>query len=161
MATVCRCGRCIDLHSAGIYYQLGVTGGSRAACTSYCSLRGLSAPVPGAPRVDAGQNHTLFFRVSRTHGQILLVCDSVFSLLLQIFAIFAFSTCGSYSGMFKMSVECKNRTESDLGIEVEFEYPFRYVTCSTLHKREETHLNIWIIITHHHGPIITHLFMYK
>lgn len=52
---------------------------------------------------------------------------------LQIFAIFAFSTCGSYSGMFKMSVECKNRSESDLGIEVEFEYPFRYVPCcSTL-----------------------------
>ncbi|CAL8319395.1 unnamed protein product [Merluccius merluccius] len=43
----------------------------------------------------------------------------------QIFAIFAFSTCGSYSGMFKMSVECKNRSESDLSIEVEFEYPFR------------------------------------
>uniref|UniRef100_A0A8C2X8J2 Synaptophysin b n=1 Tax=Cyclopterus lumpus TaxID=8103 RepID=A0A8C2X8J2_CYCLU len=42
-----------------------------------------------------------------------------------IFAIFAFSTCGSYSGMFKMSVECKNRTESDLSIEVKFEYPFR------------------------------------
>uniref|UniRef100_A0A8C2X7B4 Synaptophysin b n=1 Tax=Cyclopterus lumpus TaxID=8103 RepID=A0A8C2X7B4_CYCLU len=47
------------------------------------------------------------------------------SLLPQIFAIFAFSTCGSYSGMFKMSVECKNRTESDLSIEVKFEYPFR------------------------------------
>lgn len=44
----------------------------------------------------------------------------------QIFAIFAFSTCGSYSGMFKMSVECKNRSDSDLGIEVKFEYPFRY-----------------------------------
>lgn len=44
---------------------------------------------------------------------------------LQIFAIFAFSTCGSYSGMFKMSVECKNRSDSDLGIEVKFEYPFR------------------------------------
>ncbi|MEQ2181090.1 hypothetical protein GOODEAATRI_007834 [Goodea atripinnis] len=27
--------------------------------------------------------------------------------------------------MFKMSVECKNRSDSDLGIEVEFEYPFR------------------------------------
>lgn len=49
----------------------------------------------------------------------------VFSSHLQIFAIFAFSTCGSYSGMFKMSVECKNRSDSDLGIEVEFEYPFR------------------------------------
>lgn len=49
----------------------------------------------------------------------------IFSISLQFFAIFAFSTCGSYSGMFKMAVECKNRTESDLGIEVEFEYPFR------------------------------------
>lgn len=55
----------------------------------------------------------------------------VFSFLFppQIFAIFAFSTCGSYSGMFKMSVECENRSESDLGIEVEFEYPFRYILC--------------------------------
>ncbi|KPP78632.1 synaptophysin-like, partial [Scleropages formosus] len=43
----------------------------------------------------------------------------------KVFSIFAFATCGSYSGMFKMSVECKNRTESDLNIEVEFEYPFR------------------------------------
>uniref|UniRef100_A0A8C7WTH4 Synaptoporin n=1 Tax=Oryzias sinensis TaxID=183150 RepID=A0A8C7WTH4_9TELE len=45
-----------------------------------------------------------------------------------IFAIFAFSTCGSYSGMFKLSVECENPSYGDLGIEVEFEYPFRYVT---------------------------------
>ncbi|XP_060914388.1 synaptophysin-like [Labrus mixtus] len=42
-----------------------------------------------------------------------------------LFAIFAFSTCGSYSGMFRVKVECKNRTESNLNIEVEFEYPFR------------------------------------
>uniref|UniRef100_A0A8C7JLT3 Uncharacterized protein n=1 Tax=Oncorhynchus kisutch TaxID=8019 RepID=A0A8C7JLT3_ONCKI len=48
--------------------------------------------------------------------------------IFQIFAIFAFSTCGSYSGMFKMSVECKNQSESDLSIEVEFEYPFRSVS---------------------------------
>lgn len=45
----------------------------------------------------------------------------------QFFAIFAFSTCGSYSGMFRVAVECMNRTESDLSIEVEFEYPFRSV----------------------------------
>lgn len=53
--------------------------------------------------------------------------DRVLCLLLspQFFAIFAFSTCGSYSGMFKMAVECRNRTESDLAIQVEFEYPFR------------------------------------
>lgn len=53
-------------------------------------------------------------------------CSVRSSSHLQIFAIFAFSTCGSYSGMFKMSVECKNRSDSDLGIEVKFEYPFRY-----------------------------------
>ncbi|XP_023693172.2 synaptophysin-like [Paramormyrops kingsleyae] len=46
-------------------------------------------------------------------------------VLEWFFAIFAFSTCGGYSGMFEMSVECKNRTDSDLSIEVEFEYPFR------------------------------------
>uniref|UniRef100_A0A672JG45 Synaptophysin b n=1 Tax=Salarias fasciatus TaxID=181472 RepID=A0A672JG45_SALFA len=46
-------------------------------------------------------------------------------LVLFIFAIFAFSTCGSYSGMFKLSVECKNREESNLAIEVQFDYPFR------------------------------------
>uniref|UniRef100_A0A671XGH7 Uncharacterized protein n=1 Tax=Sparus aurata TaxID=8175 RepID=A0A671XGH7_SPAAU len=51
--------------------------------------------------------------------------------LLQFFAIFAFSTCGSYSGMFRMAVECKNRTLSDLSIEVEFEYPFRTSLTST------------------------------
>ncbi|XP_046897106.1 synaptophysin-like [Hypomesus transpacificus] len=60
-------------------------------------------------------------------GQFTIVKQPLgFIKALQwIFAIFAFSTCGSYSGMFKMSVECKNRSESDLGIEVEFEYPFR------------------------------------
>lgn len=45
--------------------------------------------------------------------------------LQWFFSIFAFSTCGSYSGMFRMAVECKNRTESDLSIQVDFEYPFR------------------------------------
>uniref|UniRef100_H3D4M9 Synaptophysin b n=1 Tax=Tetraodon nigroviridis TaxID=99883 RepID=H3D4M9_TETNG len=60
-------------------------------------------------------------------GQFTIIKQPLgFIKVLQwIFAIFAFSTCGSYSGMFKMSVECKNRSDSDLGIEVEFEYPFR------------------------------------
>uniref|UniRef100_A0A8C7JIG4 Synaptophysin b n=2 Tax=Oncorhynchus TaxID=8016 RepID=A0A8C7JIG4_ONCKI len=60
-------------------------------------------------------------------GQFTIIKQPLgFMKILQwIFAIFAFSTCGSYSGMFKMSVECKNRSESDLSIEVEFEYPFR------------------------------------
>ncbi|XP_067880492.1 synaptophysin a [Heterodontus francisci] len=46
-------------------------------------------------------------------------------LLEWIFAIFAFATCGSYSGEFHLSVECVNRSESDLNIKVQFEYPFR------------------------------------
>ncbi|XP_023847289.1 synaptophysin-like isoform X1 [Salvelinus sp. IW2-2015] len=60
-------------------------------------------------------------------GQFTIIKQPLgFMKILQwIFAIFAFSTCGSYSGMFKMSVECKNRSDSDLSIEVEFEYPFR------------------------------------
>lgn len=60
------------------------------------------------------------------HKYFFTRCCVLSSSHLQIFAIFAFSTCGSYSGMFKMMVECKNRSYSDLGIEVEFEYPFRY-----------------------------------
>uniref|UniRef100_A0A8C3H9E9 Synaptophysin n=1 Tax=Chrysemys picta bellii TaxID=8478 RepID=A0A8C3H9E9_CHRPI len=43
----------------------------------------------------------------------------------QLFAIFAFATCGTYSGEFRLSVECVNKSESDLNIEVEFGYPFR------------------------------------
>ncbi|XP_069033809.1 synaptophysin-like [Embiotoca jacksoni] len=46
-------------------------------------------------------------------------------VLEWFFAIFAFSTCGSYSGMFRMSVHCQNPNDSDLNLEVEFEYPFR------------------------------------
>uniref|UniRef100_A0A673GF36 Uncharacterized protein n=1 Tax=Sinocyclocheilus rhinocerous TaxID=307959 RepID=A0A673GF36_9TELE len=50
----------------------------------------------------------------------------------QFFAIFAFSTCGGYSGVLRLSVECKNRSESDLNIEVEFGYPFRSDVLSVL-----------------------------
>lgn len=57
--------------------------------------------------------------------RVLKVPLGFIKVLEWFFAIFAFSTCGSYSGMFRMSVECENRTESDLSIEVEFEYPFR------------------------------------
>uniref|UniRef100_A0A8C4YCD5 Synaptophysin n=1 Tax=Gopherus evgoodei TaxID=1825980 RepID=A0A8C4YCD5_9SAUR len=46
-------------------------------------------------------------------------------ILAPLFAIFAFATCGTYSGEFRLSVECVNRSESDLNIEVEFGYPFR------------------------------------
>ncbi|KAJ8370160.1 hypothetical protein SKAU_G00101880 [Synaphobranchus kaupii] len=57
--------------------------------------------------------------------RILKVPLGFIKVLEWIFAIFAFATCGSYSGMFKMSVDCKNKSDSNLNIEVEFQYPFR------------------------------------
>uniref|UniRef100_A0A8C3WAY5 Synaptophysin n=1 Tax=Catagonus wagneri TaxID=51154 RepID=A0A8C3WAY5_9CETA len=60
-------------------------------------------------------------------GQFRVVKEPLgFVKVLQwVFAIFAFATCGSYSGEFQLSVECANKTKSDLNIKVEFEYPFR------------------------------------
>ncbi|KAK5895477.1 hypothetical protein CesoFtcFv8_012067 [Champsocephalus esox] len=63
--------------------------------------------------------------VAQGQFRVLKVPLGFIKALQWFFAIFAFSTCGSYSGMFKMEVECRNRTDSDLSIEVEFEYPFR------------------------------------
>ncbi|XP_022075714.1 synaptophysin-like [Acanthochromis polyacanthus] len=63
--------------------------------------------------------------VAQGQFRVLKVPLGFIKVLEWFFAIFAFSTCGSYSGTFQMSVECKNRTESDLSIEVDFEYPFR------------------------------------
>ncbi|XP_054457721.1 synaptophysin-like, partial [Anoplopoma fimbria] len=63
--------------------------------------------------------------VAQGQFRVLKVPLGFIKALQWFFAIFAFSTCGSYSGMFRMSVDCKNRTDSDLNIEVEFEYPFR------------------------------------
>lgn len=53
----------------------------------------------------------------------------------KVFAIFAFATCGSYTGELRLSVECANKSESDLSIEVEFEYPFRCAPTPT-HPRD-------------------------
>ncbi|XP_032475322.1 synaptophysin isoform X2 [Phocoena sinus] len=60
-------------------------------------------------------------------GQFRVVKEPLgFVKVLQwVFAIFAFATCGSYSGELQLSVDCANKTKSDLNIEVEFEYPFR------------------------------------
>ncbi|XP_041500231.1 synaptophysin-like [Microtus oregoni] len=60
-------------------------------------------------------------------GQFRVVKEPLgFVKVLQwVFAIFAFATCGSYNGELWLSVECANKTESALNIEVEFEYPFR------------------------------------
>ncbi|XP_015202717.1 synaptoporin isoform X2 [Lepisosteus oculatus] len=42
-----------------------------------------------------------------------------------LFAIFAFATCGGYSGQLQVSVDCVNKTDSNLSIGIEFAYPFR------------------------------------
>ncbi|XP_033879042.1 synaptoporin-like isoform X1 [Acipenser ruthenus] len=46
-------------------------------------------------------------------------------ILEWLFAIFAFATCGGYSGQLKVSVDCQNKTDSDLSVGIEFAYPFR------------------------------------
>ncbi|EPY85676.1 hypothetical protein CB1_000353011 [Camelus ferus] len=43
----------------------------------------------------------------------------------SLFAIFAFATCGGYSGGLRLSVDCVNKTESNLSIDIAFAYPFR------------------------------------
>uniref|UniRef100_A0A8C9DG24 Synaptoporin n=1 Tax=Prolemur simus TaxID=1328070 RepID=A0A8C9DG24_PROSS len=43
----------------------------------------------------------------------------------KLFAIFAFATCGGYSGGLRLSVDCVNKTESNLSIDIAFAYPFR------------------------------------
>ncbi|XP_059857949.1 synaptophysin [Delphinus delphis] len=60
-------------------------------------------------------------------GQFRVVKEPLgFVKVLQwVFAIFAFATCGSYSGELQLSVDCANKTKSNLSITVEFEYPFR------------------------------------
>ncbi|XP_026868589.1 synaptophysin a [Electrophorus electricus] len=63
--------------------------------------------------------------VAQGQFRVLKVPLGFIKVLEWVFAIFAFSTCGSYSGYFRMSVECKNRSDSNLKIDVDFEYPFR------------------------------------
>ncbi|RLV99649.1 hypothetical protein DV515_00009610 [Chloebia gouldiae] len=46
-------------------------------------------------------------------------------MVIQLFAIFAFATCGGYSGELRLSVDCANKSESDLSIDIAFAYPFR------------------------------------
>lgn len=43
----------------------------------------------------------------------------------QLFAIFAFATCGGYSGQLRLSVDCMEKARSNLSIGVDFAYPFR------------------------------------
>uniref|UniRef100_A0A8C5DF20 Synaptoporin-like n=1 Tax=Gouania willdenowi TaxID=441366 RepID=A0A8C5DF20_GOUWI len=42
-----------------------------------------------------------------------------------LFAVFAFSTCGGYSGQLRVSVDCMEKASSNLSIPIDFGYPFR------------------------------------
>ncbi|XP_039182586.1 synaptoporin isoform X2 [Crotalus tigris] len=50
------------------------------------------------------------------------MCMVIFA---PLFAVFAFATCGGYSGGLRLSVDCANRTQSDRSIDIAFAYPFR------------------------------------
>ncbi|XP_061687331.1 synaptoporin isoform X2 [Syngnathoides biaculeatus] len=44
---------------------------------------------------------------------------------VELFAIFAFATCGGYSGQLRVSVDCMEKASSNLSIAIDFAYPFR------------------------------------
>ncbi|KAK5934391.1 hypothetical protein CgunFtcFv8_014795 [Champsocephalus gunnari] len=46
-------------------------------------------------------------------------------VLEWLFAIFAFATCGGYSGQLRVSVDCMEKARSNLSIGIDFAYPFR------------------------------------
>ncbi|XP_069841952.1 synaptophysin [Dendropsophus ebraccatus] len=60
-------------------------------------------------------------------GQFRVVKEPLgfIKILEWLFSIFAFATCGSYSGEFTLSIDCVNKTESKRNIKVDFEYPFK------------------------------------
>ncbi|TRY59097.1 hypothetical protein DNTS_028633 [Danionella cerebrum] len=46
-------------------------------------------------------------------------------VLEWLFSIFAFATCGGYTGQLRVSVDCINKSDSNLSIGINFAYPFR------------------------------------
>ncbi|KAJ8369739.1 hypothetical protein SKAU_G00097670 [Synaphobranchus kaupii] len=50
------------------------------------------------------------------------MCMVIFA---PLFAIFAFATCGGYSGQLQVSMDCLNKTDSNFSIAIDFAYPFR------------------------------------
>uniref|UniRef100_A0A669EQQ7 Synaptoporin n=1 Tax=Oreochromis niloticus TaxID=8128 RepID=A0A669EQQ7_ORENI len=58
-------------------------------------------------------------------AQISLSCDVFFFVSLQLFSIFAFATCGGYTGQLRVSVDCMEKASSNLSIGIDFGYPFR------------------------------------
>uniref|UniRef100_A0A8C5DEZ9 Synaptoporin-like n=1 Tax=Gouania willdenowi TaxID=441366 RepID=A0A8C5DEZ9_GOUWI len=58
----------------------------------------------------------------KCRNSVVLIYVCVF---LQLFAVFAFSTCGGYSGQLRVSVDCMEKASSNLSIPIDFGYPFR------------------------------------
>ncbi|KAM4662213.1 synaptophysin [Discoglossus pictus] len=61
-------------------------------------------------------------------GQFRIIKEPLgfIKVLEWLFSIFAFATCGSYSGEFSLSIKCiNNKSESKPNIKVDFEYPFK------------------------------------
>uniref|UniRef100_A0A8C1GBX0 Synaptoporin n=1 Tax=Cyprinus carpio TaxID=7962 RepID=A0A8C1GBX0_CYPCA len=57
--------------------------------------------------------------------QLLKLPLGFIRVLEWLFAIFAFATCGGYSGQLRVSVDCINKSDSNLSIGINFAYPFR------------------------------------
>ncbi|XP_077430331.1 synaptoporin [Vanacampus margaritifer] len=57
--------------------------------------------------------------------QVLKLPLGFIRVLEWIFAIFAFATCGGYSGQLRVSVDCMEKASSNLSIAIDFAYPFR------------------------------------
>ncbi|CAN9512458.1 unnamed protein product [Ophioblennius macclurei] len=57
--------------------------------------------------------------------QVLKLPLGFIRVLEWLFAIFAFATCGGYTGQLRVSVDCMEKASSNLSIGIDFAYPFR------------------------------------
>ncbi|XP_077460141.1 synaptoporin [Stigmatopora argus] len=57
--------------------------------------------------------------------QVLKLPLGFIRVLEWLFAIFAFATCGGYSGQLRISVDCMEKASSNLSLAIDFAYPFR------------------------------------
>uniref|UniRef100_A0A3B4YXZ4 Synaptoporin n=1 Tax=Stegastes partitus TaxID=144197 RepID=A0A3B4YXZ4_9TELE len=58
--------------------------------------------------------------------QVLKLPLGFIRVLEWLFAIFAFATCGGYSGQLRVSVDCMEKASSNLSIAIDFAYPFSF-----------------------------------
>ncbi|XP_075870497.1 synaptoporin [Nelusetta ayraudi] len=57
--------------------------------------------------------------------QVLKLPLGFIRVLEWLFSIFAFATCGGYSGQLRVSVDCMEKARSNLSMGIDFAYPFR------------------------------------